>query len=464
MGIHAFPLGLRLIVDETDRAALLAGSVREPSADGEAGADQGLDAVAAYNAFVLDPTADPSAIRAGLPRSVAVLVDVVLYTVGLADTPPPVDEAAAPEVRAVVLAALAGAATEAGDAAEAVRLLDAAAAAARDDSPVLAALLTANAIGAAHETGLTRPGDGDRLAAAAAVLTDTDLTTPLAQIHLLLGQLAHEHAAATGQPLRAAMHHYYSALQLVTEASEPLVWARAQVALATAQLATPMSSAGDQLRFGIATQALRAALRVLTLQDHPHQWAGATLNLANALIYAPSLHQGDNLVEAVELYDQVLAQRPVGSDPLARARVLANQGNALAHLGIFDHARANLVEARYLFESAGEGASAAAVRGLLDEIVRAQSAAKGTDPIADAAQQQRRERQMDRMPVTPGPMTSGMGVTMGADVPPRPKVVVVPASSRPTSASSTSASSTSSPSTSSPPSASNGAQPPQGET
>ena len=36
---------------------------------------------------------------------------------------------------------------------------------------------------------------------------------------------------------------------------------------------------------------------------------------------------------------------------VGRARVLANQGNALAHLGLLDAARAKLVEARFLFEA-----------------------------------------------------------------------------------------------------------------
>ena len=433
VGIHAFPLGLSLCTDEHAREALLAGRVVDMPESGD-------EAVRAYNHFVSNPDGDPDPIRAALPGSVAVLVDVVRFTAGLIDDPPQVDDASAPEVQAVVLAAQAGAALEAGDAQRAERLLNAGADLARDCSPVLAAVLRANAAGTAydnhanHDNGADASIDETLLHCAAQTLSDTDLHAPLAEIHVLLGQLAHERAAATGASLRQAMHHYYSALQLVTETDEPLLWARAQVALATAQLATPMSAAGDQLRFGVAAQALRAALRVLTHEQHPLEWAAATLNLANALVYAPSMHQGDNLVEAVELYEQVLAQRAGDVDPVGRARVLANQGNALAHLGIFDHARGNLVEARYLFEAAGQHDAVMAVRSVLDEIVRAQAAARGdvSDPQQDAATQQR-FAQMSRMPVQAGPTTSGMGVRIDATagtpvvhVPPRPTVRVLP--------------------------------------
>ncbi len=95
------------------------------------------------------------------------------------------------------------------------------------------------------------------------------------------------------------------------------------------------------------------------------------LNLANSLVYTPpSKHQADNLVEAVELYEAVLDARSRDSDPMGRARVLANQGNVLAHLGSFDQAKAKLDEARFLFEELGDGDSVRAVRGVLDEIAR----------------------------------------------------------------------------------------------
>lgn len=69
----------------------------------------------------------------------------------------------------------------------------------------------------------------------------------------------------------------------------------------------PMTEASDQLRLGVAVQSLRNALKVFTREDHPERWASTQLNLANSLIYTPSTHQADNLVEAVELYEGVIA-------------------------------------------------------------------------------------------------------------------------------------------------------------
>jgi hypothetical protein len=46
--------------------------------------------------------------------------------------------------------------------------------------------------------------------------------------------------------------------------------------------------------------------------------------------------------------------------------VLANQGTALAHLGIHDQARLRLAEAREIFDGAGDAAAVATV----DEAVR----------------------------------------------------------------------------------------------
>ena len=109
---------------------------------------------------------------------------------------------------------------------------------------------------------------------------------------------------------------------------------------------------------------------MFTREEHPAEWASATLNLANALVYTPSTHQGDNIVEAVERYEEVLETRSRDTDPLGRARILANLGNALAHLGIFEHAKSRLYEARFLFEEALDHESVMAVRSILDEISR----------------------------------------------------------------------------------------------
>ncbi len=132
----------------------------------------------------------------------------------------------------------------------------------------------------------------------------------------------------------------------------------------------PMHEASDQLRIGVAVQSMRAALEVFTPETHPDRWSSTQLNLANALVYMPSKHQADNLAEAVGLYEGVLQQRDRQTDPQGRARVLANQGNALAHLGVFDDAKAKLHEARALFEEFDEDEAVRSVRSVLDEIAK----------------------------------------------------------------------------------------------
>jgi tetratricopeptide (TPR) repeat protein len=340
--------------------------------DEAAAAFAGAAPVERFNRFVLDPgSVDVDALRADLPPDLAPLVDVVRYTVGATDTVPEVGDTDA-ELAALILSSQASAALAVGDARGAVALLRAGADRCAESTPVFAALLRGNAGTVAHEHGLDRGAARADLEAAVAALTDTDLALARAELHHQLATLLHEDAAAADQPLTGAIHHYYSVLQLVSEESAPQLWAAANLSLGTAYLTMPMTQASDTLRSGVAMQALRGALRVFTKATHPHEWAAATVNLANALVYAPSIKQGDNLVEAVELYEEVLALRDRHVDPLGRARVLANQGNALAHLGIFDQAKAKLHESRALFEEALDHDSVLAVRSILDELSRAQ--------------------------------------------------------------------------------------------
>jgi len=327
--------------------------------------------VAAYNRFVLDPTGtDPAILRSDLPEELAPLVDVIAYAVGMTDRPP-TEDGSTGEVLALVLAARASAGLDAGDAAAAVELLRQAADVALEASATpLAGVLLGNLAVVAHDHHVRSEDVAGDLRRALKLLATTGLDVARAELHLQLGLILHEEAAAGRLPLTDAVDHYYSALQLVDKASAPHVWAAANLNLGTAYLTMPMVEASDQLRAGIALQALRASLEVFTKDEHPQEWASAQMNLANALVYTPSTHQGDNLVEAVERYEEVLELRERQGDPLGRARILANQGNALAHLGVFDHAKAKLYEARYLFEEQLDHDAVLSVRSVLDEIAK----------------------------------------------------------------------------------------------
>ncbi|CAN5295257.1 hypothetical protein BH09ACT12_BH09ACT12_21950 [soil metagenome] len=460
LGAFGFPAGLLLMAagsSETEavRAGLVTGRLpaswpgelrghelaHADDLDGAREAFAGEDPVARFNRWVLDPEQDSiDDVRAALPAEARPLVDVVGYTIGLTPAPAYDVEHLPGEIAALVLATRATAALEAGEHASAPELLVAASVAAGAESPALAAILLGNAgtlLRGQDEAQRARP----MLAEAAAALAATDLGDVRAELLHLRGSIAHEEAASGRGDARAllqeAMTDYYDGLQLVTEHSAPYLWASLQMNLATAHLATPMTQASDQLRLGVATQALRACRRVLTPETYPGPWSTATLNLANALVYTPSTHQGDNLVEAVELYEEVLESGIRDQDPIGRARLLSNQGNALAHLGIFGEARAKLAEARFLFEEHLDHDAVMAVRSVLDEIAKAEQqigeAAQGDGGLGDLARQ---AEQMARMPQGDGAFTAGMGVrTMAAGdltgPPPKPTVTLLPAGSAP---------------------------------
>lgn len=425
VGVFPMPAGLLLVPagEDAARESLVAGRLPAPWPSGladlravhEQPDEPGpvftdADAVSRYNRWVLDPeSADAAQVRAGLPPAYAPLVDVVAYSVGLTDASliaQEPDAAVAPEIAALLLAASASARLEVGDPSGAATLLADAVVTAEEVAPALSAVLRGNLGSLLHERGLDPDRAHAELERAAGDLTGTDLAETRAELLHLLGVIEHERALAAGEPLQGAMQRYYDALQLVTERSAPYLWASIQLDLATAHLSSPMSGASDQLRIGVAAQALRACRRVFDPRATPGPWSTATLNLANALVYLPSTHQGDNLVEAVELYEEVLESGVRDDDPLGRARLLANQGNVLAHLGIFDQARARLVEARFLFEEHLDHDGAMTVRSVLDEIARTEVG----DPDDDLAALARKAEQMARVPVDEGAFTSGMGV------------------------------------------------------
>ena len=144
--------------------------------------------------------------------------------------------------------------------------------------------------------------------------------------------------------------------------------------VALAYLVMPMSTQGDRLRVGVAVTSLRAALRVYQPDTHPVLWASTQMNLANALQYLPSVHQEENLDEAVHLYEELLQHRSAETDPLGVARILANQGNALGHLGVFSDAHERLDRARALFVQYGDIDGAETVDGILASLAEAEAA------------------------------------------------------------------------------------------
>jgi tetratricopeptide (TPR) repeat protein len=129
-----------------------------------------------------------------------------------------------------------------------------------------------------------------------------------------------------------------------------------------------MSEGGNQLRMAVAVQSFREALRICDREAAPDLWASIQLNLANSLQYLTSSHPEENLVQAVELYEELITQRKKAFDPVGYGRILTNQANALAHLGIFPPALEKLQEARKLFEWHEERELAASAMELVGQI------------------------------------------------------------------------------------------------
>ena len=300
-----------------------------------------------------------------------VLVDVVLFALGRTDTPPRTGFGHR-ELAALVLSTQASKALDEGDrAAGARRLLDQAA-----DSRETCPSRCAACCSARPASIAAHGGSPDAYRRFETALRPSTVPTvcgwPARSCTSTWPGCCTSRPADRPDLLNRAIPHYHSALQLVLREEAPLLWASAHANLATAYLTMPMTEASGQLRLGVAAQSLRSALKVYTREDYPEQWASVQLNLANSLVYTPSSHQADNLVEAVELYEAVLEARDRDTDPLGRARVLANQGNVLAHLGVFDQAKAKLYEARFMFEEFGDHDAMRTVRGVLDEIARQQ--------------------------------------------------------------------------------------------
>ncbi|MDY7104404.1 MAG: hypothetical protein S0880_24725 [Actinomycetota bacterium] len=386
VGVFPLPAGLLLIGGDSPesaavRAELVAG--RRPDVfppglrhyelaldgdlDGALAALDGDDLIALVNRLVLAPELHLlSHLRARTTGDLRVHVETVAHTVGLAPAPP--DPAGTDgELAAMVHATVAAAALERHDRAAAVDALEEAARLAHPISAPLAGQFLGQMAHAQLDEGGTRRA-AVTFQAAIDALTGTDLRESLAELHVACGAMHQEMAEAAPRLMKTAIDHYLAALGLITAETAPETFAIANANLGLAYLTMPMQEASDLLRMGIAVQSMREALGVLDPDVHPERWSSTQLNLANALVYLPSTHQADNIGEAVRLYEEVLERRDRHRDPQGRARVLANQGNALAHLGQFAEAKSRLHEARALFEEFEEHEAVRTVRFVLDEI------------------------------------------------------------------------------------------------
>ena len=394
LGVFGLPAGYLLVGDDPAlddvRIALAAGTLPDAfppelryyelalaaDLDGAVAAIEGDDLVSEANRLVLDPSADrlTAVLEAATAAGDAVIVsfaETLGFIVGLRAEP--ADGALVDgEFAAMAHAARATLALERHDAAHAIEELELASQAANPVSKAIAGQL----MGQLANTQLDE-GGAQRAAvtfqAALDLLEGTDLFVSRAELHVAAGAMFQEMSEAAPRLMQQAINHYHQAMALVNADTAPETFAIANANLGLAYITMPMTEASDQLRIGVAVQSMREALDYFTPESHPDRWSSTQLNLANALVYMPSKHQGDNIAEAVDLYEDVLSHRDRQTDPHGRARVLANQGNALAHLGMFDDAKIRLHEARAIFEEFEEDEAVRSVRGILDEVAKHES-------------------------------------------------------------------------------------------
>lgn len=324
----------------------------------------------AYTQFLLDPSEVAlQELRQRFEGQYLQMLELAAYAYGMEDTLPEPEELDG-ELYALALATLASDQLEKQNQTGARQRLRTAVDACRVSSPLLAAILLAQHSQLAQETPGFAPAlviqelrDAIRLA------EGTHLPMFLARLWVRLGMVLQNASRGERSAQVEAINAYQVALQVgVTMEQDPELFAMLQNNLGLAYLSMPNVESSHQLRSGIAVQSFRHALRVYQKETHCDWWASVSMNLANALQYLPSSHPEENLVQAVQIYDEVLEVRSRAKDPVAYSLVLLNQANALAHLGIFKPALEKVSEAYKLFQWHDQPEEAAAARELCEQI------------------------------------------------------------------------------------------------
>lgn len=332
---------------------------------------------AAYNRFILDPqTYTYTLAKEMLPDDFSLLLDAAAWRLKLYETPPPLGDTSG-EIRAFLLATQAYDAFQRKDWPTGLSLLSEAAATVENVSPVFSARLYAEYAATKQMLGDCGKETVEGYRKALSLLETSSFQEARAELWFQLGTVHQTGADGRKGSLLEAVRCYHEALKVYRKDTYPEEYATVHMNLALAYLAIPSLDRSAYLRTATAIQSLRESLRIFKKDKHPELWASATVNLANALQHVKSSHLEDNLWEAVALYEDVLEVRRSKDDQIAYARVLANQGNALAHLGAFSRAVPRLEEASQLFRKYGEHEAASAIEDVLAEIAlkRKQAAA-----------------------------------------------------------------------------------------
>jgi len=327
--------------------------------------------VARYNIFVLDGGDRDTYKRLQnyLPADLLSFLEVIAFHFGLVDELPRPD-VLENEFRAAMLLTRASQNLGVGDHALAVSDLESAVDCVRSSSPIFAAQL----LGQLASLHSSTPGnDGARAIEsyreALRLAGETPLEGLRSELWLNLGSCYQDHSQGRRDYLTQAIQAYQEAIHCgLSQTSCPEMYALAQNNLGLAYLSMPMVEASDSLRKAVAVQSFREALKVYEDGTHRREWISAKLNLANALQHLPSSHPEENLVQAVDIYEELLQTRSRAEDPVGYARLLANQANALAHLGLFSQSLEKATEAYKLFHWHNELDAASSVLELVGTV------------------------------------------------------------------------------------------------
>ncbi|MEM1448525.1 MAG: hypothetical protein AAGI22_05400 [Planctomycetota bacterium] len=391
--LSPWPLGGLLVPDVPGGRALAEAAVAGTSVDlteevtfwaHAAGDDvdaalQGLDALAGaletgaersiveYDRFVLRPTADElERLRGEFTGVLAELLEVAAFRCGLRGDLPEFEHLDG-ELLAAARATAASAAMEAGDEERADAALGAAIDLARGTSPGLAAQLLVSRLEGERARGADAATVTSLLEEALDTLGTDGFDALRAELQLELAVVLQE-TDPRRLPDAAAM--FQAAITSLDADLHPRAHGFAQMRLGLCYMSMPMADAGDALRMGVATQALKRAVEVLDETREPDLWCAAVTNLANAYQMLPSGHLSDNLGESVERYDRALAVRTADGDPVGHARLHVNRANACASLERFDEAVASLRIACPILQTAGAGEDFESARKLLQDLER----------------------------------------------------------------------------------------------
>jgi tetratricopeptide (TPR) repeat protein len=321
-----------------------------------------------FNRFILNTSPENyNQLKEELTGDYRKLLDVAAFTLNYIPEPPTVENLDC-ELLAFVLMVQASHKIELGEIESAINLLVKASETAKSVSPILYGQVLTSLAEIKHQFLGANVEVIQTYKLALDTLKKSELESNKASLNMNLGICYQEMSGGNRGALLEAVKCYQEALKFFTREQFPEEFAFAQNNLALAYLSIPTIEASDQLRVAIAIQALREALKVYQRETHPELWASTQLNLANALQYAPTSHVQENLEESVRIYEEILEVRRPTENPIGYARLLANQGNALAHLGIFEHALPKLNEAMNIFNQIGDTDSANSIKEILDEI------------------------------------------------------------------------------------------------